>query len=89
MIKITYQVQEWLYTINVSNRNLIKDNTRKELYNIGQSLTQFMTDHWKELDNEYKGIQSPEVQMLNLAELLIKTVHNYGNGVCVYKIDKD
>ena len=89
MKKIMFKIQYWLCTINVSNRNLAKDNTIKELWNVRNTLEQFITDHWKEFDNEYKGIESPEVKMLHLSSQILGVLLRYCSGVGVYKIDKD
>lgn len=89
MIKIMYKMQNWLYTINVSNRNLVKDSTQKELWKLRNNLEQFITDHWSEFDNEWCGVQSPEVQMINLSSEVLRVLLGYCSGTCLYKIDKD
>ena len=84
-----YRMQDWLYTINISNRSLVKDSTLKDLEKIKNELSQFITEHWKEFDDTYAEAQSPIVNMLNLAELLLRLVDGYKSGACIYKIDKD
>lgn len=89
MIKIMYKMQDWLYTINVSNRNLVKDSTQKELWKLRNNLEQFITDHWSEFDNEWRGVQSPEVKMLHLSSEVLRVLLGYCSGTYLYKIDKD
>ena len=89
MIKRMYKMKDWLYTINVSNRNLVKDSTQKELWKLRNNLEQFITDHWNEFDNEWCGVQSPEVKMLHLSSEVLRVLLGYCSGMCLYKIDKD